>query len=80
MQSLLKSTFQLVLRIFKIPDRTVSLPHVVIAVVDVSTHLRHFQNWRWIRRNGWPGQGVEVSDVEFILPDTGNVRTGIVVA
>lgn len=78
MQSLLKSTFQLVLRIFKIPNGTVSLLYVVIAVV--STHLRHFQNWRWIRRNGWPGQGVEVSDMEFILPDTGNVRTGIVVA
>lgn len=41
---------------------------VVVAVVD-SIRLRHD------RQTGWPGQGVDASDLEFLLHDSGNTRT-----
>ena len=32
----------------------------------------------YIRANGWPGQGVDVSDLGFILHDYGDTRTDTV--
>ena len=55
-------------------DRVQSAVGAVLAVVDVPDMFSKSQ----IRGNGWPGQSVDVSDLEFILHDSGNIRMGTV--